>query len=149
MCMRRLVPLSASAQRLQRLRDAEARQLQAAAAAGVENPALFIPLSKDAEQVSGSLFKVALVMISLPMAGWFISKTLLVALCINGLRSHDPAIVRMSLSRVRTFIFSNYLATKFEEDDGVVLLVSLLGHANQLEDEAQAQAHTHSLTPSL
>eukprot|EP00955_Chlamydomonas_euryale_P105368 365632-Chlamydomonas_euryale.AAC.32 len=69
------------------------------------------------------------------LAGWFLSKVLLVALCVKGLSSSDPAIVRMSLSRVRTFIFTDYVATRFEQDDGVVMVVALLSHAGMLANE--------------
>lgn len=53
--------------RLQRVREAEARA--ASAAAGGNKAEVFIPLSREAEDISGMAFKVALVLISLPMAG--------------------------------------------------------------------------------
>ena len=119
---------SPALQRVQRLREAEGRQAaQRAAEADV-----FIPLSKDAEQISGMLFKAAAIMISVPMAIWFVSNTLLVALCIRGLKSEDPVIVKLSLSRIVSFILVDVLATRFEQDEGVTFLVSLLSHQNIL-----------------
>lgn len=115
-------------QRLQRLREAELKhEARQQAEADV-----FIPLSKDAEQFSGMLFKAAAVMISIPLASWFISDTLVVALCIRGLRSEDPEIIKMSLTRIVSYIFLDVLATKFEQDEGVTFLVSLLSHQNIL-----------------
>lgn len=58
-------------QRLQKYKDAEDHQ---AATADV-----FTPLSKDAEQFSGNLFKAGMFMISIPLAGYFVSKVLLVS----------------------------------------------------------------------
>jgi hypothetical protein len=118
----------AAIQRLERLREAEEKH----AARMRAEADVFIPLSKDAEQFSGLLFKAAAVMISIPIAIWFLSDTLVVALCIRGLRSEDPVIIKMSLSRISTYIFVDALASKFEEDEGVTFLVSLLSHQNVL-----------------
>jgi hypothetical protein len=64
----------------------------------------------------------------------------MVTLCVNGLRSHDPYIVKISLSRIQSFIFNEWAAARFEQDDGVVMIVSLLGHQGHLADTG-----THSL----
>ena len=53
-------------------------------------------------------------------------KTLIVSLCVKGLRSEDPRVLRQSLRRVQSFIFCDYLADKFEQDDGVITLIGML-----------------------
>lgn len=60
---------------------------------------------------------------------------MLVALCIKGLRSPDPYVVQLSLSRIQYYIFNETLAGWFEKDDGVVMLVSLLAHQAVLGDK--------------
>lgn len=54
------------------------------------------------------------------------------ALCIKGLRSGNHEIIKISLTRIRNFIFTDFLASRFDQDDGVVMLVSLLGHQDVL-----------------
>jgi hypothetical protein len=64
-----------------------------------------------------------------------VSKVLLAALCVKGLDKYgQPDVIKISLIRIRSYIFNEYLATKFVEDDGIVLLVSLLGHSFVLGD---------------
>lgn len=125
---------SSAMQRARRIREAEEQQRAAEAD-------VFIPLSKDAQQVTGMLFKAATIMISVPMAIVFVSNNLIVTLCIKGLKSEDPFIVKLSLSRIHTFIVADLLASRFEQDEGVTLLVSLLSHQNILSNgSVMAQA---------
>ena len=56
------------------------------------------------------------------------------ALCIKGLRSGSAPVIKLSLTRIQSFIFNDYLANRFEQDDGVVMLVSLLGHQDVLSN---------------
>ena len=71
----------AAALRLKRLKEAEEWERNQASRQDV-----FTPLSKDAEQFSGNLFKVGMLMISVPLAGAF-KRTYL-----RGLRAHDILI---------------------------------------------------------
>ncbi|GAX77531.1 hypothetical protein CEUSTIGMA_g4975.t1 [Chlamydomonas eustigma] len=121
-----------SYQRIQKIKLAEERLRNSQA---VTQSDIFIPLSADAQQFSGNLFKAAIFMITIPLAGGFISKVLLVGMCVKGLDKYgEPGLIKISLTRIRSYIFNEYLATRFVEDDGIVLLVSLLGHANLLGD---------------
>jgi len=70
--------------------------------------------------------------------GYFISKVLLIALCIKGLRSDNHEIIKISLVRIQSFVFNDFMAGRFEQDDGVVMLVSLLGHHDVLADAGDA-----------
>ncbi|MEW5301129.1 MAG: hypothetical protein WDW36_004008 [Sanguina aurantia] len=57
------------------------------------------------------------------MAVYMIGNTLLVNLCIKGLQSDDPAITKISLRRIRSYLVFDFLATHFDEEDGVILLL--------------------------
>lgn len=73
---------------------------------------------------------LALNMTLLPTSCWLLARavymignTLLVNLCIKGLMNDDPAIIKISLARIRSYIVFDFLAHHFDEGDGVILLL--------------------------
>ncbi|GLC42211.1 hypothetical protein PLESTB_000643000 [Pleodorina starrii] len=91
-----------------------------------EHEDAFRSLSKGAERFSGTLLKGAVLLITIPLAVHMLSHSLMMSLCIRGLEADRPETVALTLRRIRSVIISNYLATKFEEEEGVGLLMTLL-----------------------
>lgn len=52
------------------------------------------------------------------------SHSLMVSLCIKGLEAERPETVVLTLKRVRDVVGHEYLANRFEDEDGVALLVA-------------------------
>jgi len=80
----------------------------------------------DAQRFAGTLFKAGLLLITIPLGIYIISKVLLVSLCVRGLQSDDPRTVKQSLRRVQQYIFTEYMASRFEADEGVIAVATLL-----------------------
>ncbi|GFR41532.1 hypothetical protein Agub_g2191 [Astrephomene gubernaculifera] len=100
----------------------EARAQQRRAARGQEDA--FAALSKPAEQFSGTLLKAAVLLITVPLGVHMMSHSLMMSLCVRGLESDRPETVVLTLKRVRSVVASDYLADRFEAEDGVGLLLA-------------------------
>lgn len=109
-----------SAQTARQQQEQQAAQRQAARKEGD----VFKSMSKQGENFAGTLLKGAVVLITIPLAVHLMAKSMLVTLCVKGLDSKREETVCITLKRVRQVIVSDYLAARFEADDGVVLLMS-------------------------
>lgn len=81
-------------------------------------------MSKPAEMFSGTLLKAAVLLITVPLGVHMMSHSLMVSLCIKGLEAERPETVVLTLKRVRDVVGHEYLANRFEDEDGVALLVA-------------------------
>ncbi|GLI71537.1 hypothetical protein VaNZ11_016769 [Volvox africanus] len=84
----------------------------------------FTALSKNAERFSGSLLKAAVLLITVPLGIHMLSHSLMMSLCIRGLEADRRETVVLTLRRIRSVVVSEYLARKFEEEDGVGLMMN-------------------------
>ncbi|GIM13130.1 hypothetical protein Vretimale_16329, partial [Volvox reticuliferus] len=111
---------SATAAALTAGRDARSAERRAARA----KEDAFTSLSKNAERFSGTLLKAAVLLITVPLGIHMLSHSLMMSLCIRGLEAERRETVVLTLRRIRSVVISEYLARKFEEEDGVGLMMA-------------------------
>ncbi|KAG2432677.1 hypothetical protein HYH02_006662 [Chlamydomonas schloesseri] len=110
-----------SARAAQEARNAARR---AAKQAGAAQSDAFAGLSKPAEAFSATLLKAAVLLITVPLGVHMMSHSLMLSLCVKGLESDRPETVVLTLKRIRSVVASDYLAARFEAEEGVALLLT-------------------------
>ncbi|PNW83933.1 hypothetical protein CHLRE_04g214900v5 [Chlamydomonas reinhardtii] len=111
----------AAARAAQEARNAARR---AAKQAGAAQSDAFAGLSKPAEAFSATLLKAAVLLITVPLGVHMMSHSLMLSLCVKGLESDRPETVVLTLKRIQSVVRSDYLASRFEGDEGVALLLT-------------------------
>ncbi|KAG2426610.1 hypothetical protein HXX76_012925 [Chlamydomonas incerta] len=127
--------------------EARTAARRAAKAAGAAQSDAFAGLSKPAETFSATLLKAAVLLITVPLGVHMMSHSLMMSLCVKGLESDRPETVLLTLKRLRSVVGSDYLAARFEAEEGVALLLTCFhpaaGEAVLREFLAAAQQLLH------
>ncbi|KAG2500458.1 hypothetical protein HYH03_002025 [Edaphochlamys debaryana] len=128
-----LSPAMAAARAAQEARTAQRR----AARQGTAAEDAFTGISKPGEQFSATLLKGAVLLITIPLGVHMLSKSMMMSLCIKGLESDRPETVALTLRRVREVVVADYLAERFEAEEGVAIMLgafSELAPANVIKE---------------